>query len=268
MNRPALAGFRPEPLEQAARHWSFDAVRGRVRLAASIESLSSDLRPDSSPRHDQTTTNSCVAQALIKALEIKRIQHNGRSAHIDLSRLTLYYLARELMDPSETARDDGTFVSMGAEVLRRFGVCAEVDWPFRPEQLYTAPSWRAMRNAYTHKIQAWYRISSIGEDRVEDVITNLAVGNPVVFGTSVDDGWVDYQAGQVLGPLRRPAIGRHATVIVGWQPGLQGGVFLGENSWGTSWGDDGFYYLSPDVVASAESSDYVIVAGGWEEWAR
>lgn len=272
---PNLSGFRPEPADLAEQHWSFSTVRTRVLEAigksgaslGAIDALASDLRPYSSPRHNQLSTSSCVANAVVKALEIKRIMKYGREAHVDLSRLALYYVGRELMGPEETRHDDGMYVPMAADALRRYGICREEDWPFDEAKLFTSPTWRAMRKAYVHKINSWFRIGSTGIDRVGDVIASLAAGNPVPYGTVVGDNWLNYGPGEVLQKIDGAIRGRHATVLVGWQPELYGGVFIGENSWGTTWGDDGFYYIAPEVIGGLESSDFIAMAGGWEDWA-
>lgn len=262
----ALGGFRPEPEVLQARHWRFSSVRDRVMGQLDMSTyLGSDLRPHSSPRHDQRSTNSCVPQSIVKALEIKRIQKYGHGAHVDLSVSALYYLARELMLPPETEHDEGTYLSVAADCLRRFGVCMEADWPFEEHRLFDAPSWRAMRRAYVNKISAWYRIDSSGTDRVNDVIVNLAIGNPVPWGTVVGDNWLNYASGEVLGKVDGVVRGRHATTLVGWDPSLHGGVFIGENSWGP-WGDNGFYLIAPEVIAAVESSDFIAMAGAWEGW--
>jgi hypothetical protein len=116
-----------------------------------------------------------------------------------------------------------------------------------------------MRKAYLHKITAFYKIRSTGQDRVAAVIQCLRAGNPVVFGTATGDNWHGYAKGQVLG-LPAKETGRHATVLLGYT----GGRFIGENSWGTGWGDNGFYLMDPAVVASPESSDFWVPQAGFE----
>ena len=248
-----LAGFRPEP--DNPKHWGFeDRLRPKMRI---VESGDVDLRPFTSPRHNQRRTNSCVANAAVKALEIKRIQ--AGEPHVDLSRLAVYYLARELMVPTETHLDQGTYVSHAFDALRRFGVPPEEAWPFDTDKINTPPSWRAMRKAYVHKIAAFYRIRSTGQDRVEAVRDALRAGNPVVFGTATGKNWKNYDKGDVLGsPGRRT--GAHATVLIG----CQGDRIIGENSWGEGWGDDGFYLMDPAVIASSDSSDFWVPQSGWE----
>lgn len=255
MSNELVGGFRPEP--DNPKHWSFESqLRSKMPQQAPGDV---DLRPFTTPRHHQRSTSSCVAQATVKALEIKRVQQHGREAHIDLSRLAVYYLARELMTPPECTKDEGTYVSHAFDVIRRFGVPPEADWPWDPKQLYTPPSWRAMRKAYLHKITAFYKIRSTGQERVQAVIECLRAGNPVVYGTEVGDNWQDYKAGQVL-HLPAKSTGRHATVLLGYV----GGVFLGENSWGTGWGDDGFYRMAPEVIAAPVSSDFWVPQAGFE----
>ena len=256
-----LNGFRPEP--ESAKYWWYED-KLKDRMSASQGTGDVDLRPFSSPRHNQVSTSSCVANAVVKALEIKRIMEHGHEGHIDLSRLVVYYLARELMFPPETNKDAGTYISLGFDVIRRFGVPPEADWPFHQDKLFTPPSWRAMRKAYLHKIDSFFKIRSTGSDRVDEVVRCLQAGNPVVFGTTVGDNWRRYRKDQVLS-LPEDATGRHATVLVG----VQNGTFLGENSWG-GWGDNGFYRMDPEVIASDDSKDFWVPVAGYEfgEWEK
>ncbi len=252
-------GFREEPDDP--KHWGFeDGLRAKmVRISAGDV----DLRPLTSPRHNQRGTSSCVAQATVKALEIKRIQAKGPDAHIDLSRLAVYWMARNLMFPKETGEDGGTYISLAFDAMRRYGVPPEADWPWDTSKIFDAPSWGAMRKAYVSKIDSFYKIRSTGQKRVDMVVEALQGGNPVVFGTNVDSSWNRYKKGQVLKPVSNDdKSGRHATVIIG----IENGVFIGENSWGSRWGDDGFYLMDPAVIASDVSKDLWVPQGGFETY--
>ncbi len=250
-----------------------------------------DLRRFSpSRRHNQLQTNSCVANSMTRALENKRIQKayysilstgtaeaaalaQAQAQHVALSRLALYYLSREEMDPPETDKDEGTIVSIAAELLRTFGLSREAAdpsnpadtafWPFDITRLFVPPSWKAMRDAAVHKISAWSRITSSGSSRVDDVIAALSAGNVVVFGTQIGKNWQQYDGSSVIQPVVGTPEGGHATMLCGWDPS---GFFWDENSWGDDWGDDGFCRVSPDVIAGEQTSDLVVVQGGWEPW--
>jgi C1A family cysteine protease len=254
-----LNGYRDEP--ENDKLWSYeDQLRDRMTAGVSGDV---DLRPFTSPRHDQRSTSSCVGNSVVKALEIKRIMKHGHEAHVDLSRLAVYYLARELMFPPETHIDNGTYISHAFDALRRFGAPTEADWPWDTGKVLSPPSFMAMRNAYLHKIESFYRIRSRGEERVEEVIRCLRAGNPVVFGTYVNPTWYGVGKDHLLMPVsKNEADGRHATVLVGWVDGK----FVGENSWGTGWGDDGFYYMDPSVIADDGSRDFFVAQAGWEEY--
>lgn len=267
-------GWLPE--DDKPEHWSYEDKLKPLLVTSAVMELpvgsqytdgdgNVDLRPFSSPVHSQRHTSSCVAQSVVKALEIKRIM--AGKPHVDLSRLAVYYLARELMFPMRTNADKGTFISLACDVLRRWGVCPEADWPWDLQKIYTPPSWMAMRKAYLGKIQAFYKIRSTGNDRVDEVRRCLQAGNPVVFGTEVGAAWALYRSYNPLKeePLTIPTIktGRHAICIVGYQGN---GNFIIENSWGENWGHGGFGYLAPEVIASDKSDDFWLIQGGWEEY--
>ena len=265
-----LGGHLPDPHDDASMrgYWDFAALKPNLAPAPG----DADLRPYSSPRHDQGQTGSCVAQSVVKALENLERQRLCRQRgispsqlrpgdHHNLSVLALYYLCREKMQPSRVREDKGTYISLACDCLRLFGVCTEEEWPFNPARVFEAPSILAMREAYDHKISAYYRIKTAGQDLVADVIAALRANHPVVYGTEVGDNWMNYRAGDIL---RRPvrSEGGHATHLVGWDQ--RRGAFIGENSWGTRWGDDGFYLIAPEVIADPSSRDFWVITGSWE----
>jgi|APSaa5957512622_1039677.scaffolds.fasta_scaffold15847_2 C1A family cysteine protease len=252
-------GFRDEP--DSPDHWGFeDKLRSRMVQTTPGDV---DLRPFTSPRHNQGGTNSCVAQATCKAVEIKRIMAKGHEAHIDLSRLAVYWFARNLMLPKETHLDDGTFVSHAFDAMRRFGVPTEDAWPWDRRRVSDVPTWSAMRQAYVSKIDSFYKIRSTGVKRVDMIVEALQAGNPVVFGTNTNSSWQRYKAGDVLQTVKdRDKTGRHATCLVG----IKDGKFIGENSWGSGWGDDGFYLMAPDVLADEVSHDFWVPQVGFETY--
>jgi hypothetical protein len=243
-------GWIPDP---PANYYAYTAPENRRK------SLLSDLRPFSISRHDQGNTASCVAQAVVKALEIKRVMQLGKDAHVDLSRMQLWSMSREMMDPPRNRGDSGTYISFACDCLRRFGIAPEVDWPFDMDKIAMSPSWRSMRHAYCHRITTYRRITSTGQQRVQDCIAALAAGEPVVFGTVIGSNWFDYKPGTVLN-IPTDDVGHHATVLEGWG----GAYFFDENSWSRNWGMDGYCYLDPDVIASPDSNDFWTIQRGVE----
>jgi C1A family cysteine protease len=50
-------------------------------------------------------------------------------------------------------------------------------------------------------------------------------------------------------------LGGHAVAVVGYNDNLNGGRFICRNSWGTGWGDRGYFYMPYQVIANANMSD-------------
>jgi C1A family cysteine protease len=250
-----LGGHRPDPPNKIYIPFS------KSQLTASTLTNSfnkeSDLRPFCSPIRNQGQTSSCVSQATIKALEIKLIQKFGFSKFLPLSVADLYYGARDEMDPKETNVDEGTHISIACDVLRRFGVCRESTHPFNQSNIFIPPPILATREARLNRISGHFKIDSIGQQRVNDVILNLAAGNPVVYGTAVGDNWAAYnQYSKPLSKTLNPK-GFHATTLLGYKNGW----FIGANSWDKTWGFSGFYFIDPAVIADSDASqDFWIIA--------
>ena len=257
-----LGGWQPDPPNKT--YLRFDKNTLALSPNSNIQYKSGDdvdLRPYTSPRHSQKSTSSCVAQSLVKALEIKRIIKHGHANHIDLSVLDLYYKTRERMIPSMVDIDAGTYISTGCDILREVGVCRESVHPFSVSRVNERPPVMAFREARLNRITSHFKIKSLGQERLDDIIFNLKAGNPVVFGTTVGEDWKAYRGGS--NPLRvetRP-VGGHAMTCIGFINGL----FVIENSWG-SWGEDGFGYVDPSVFTHASTRDVWVIIDGSEGW--
>ena len=257
-----LNGWVPDPLNR--KYLSFDRSVLSL-LPGKVEYLNDDdvdLRPYTSPRHNQRSTSTCVAQSVIKALEIKRIIEHGHENHVDLSVLDLYYGARERMTPSKVKEDSGTHICLACDVLRDLGVCRDEMHPFSTSNLFKKPSVMASREGRLNRISKHFKIKTYGNHRLDDIIFNLKAGNPVVFGTAVGTDWTSYKGGkEPLGVESNPK-GRHAICCVGFVDGL----FIIENSWSESWGSDGFGFLTPEAIKHPSTKDLWVIVNGSEAW--
>jgi hypothetical protein len=164
------------------------------------------------------------------------------------------------MFPSETDKDEGSQISLIAQSIMEDGICHDSIWTFDESKIFLAPSILADREAYLNKISGHARISSSGDNRLQDIRDNLSVLNPVVFGTEVGQAWMDYRNGSEPLGTCTDVKGRHAICCVGYVNGL----FIIENSWGSGWGYDGFCFVKPEVLASNASADFWIIIEGSE----
>lgn len=214
----------------------------------------SDLRPFSEFRENQRATNSCVAQSVTKALEVRRA-FRGHSSH-QLSALWLYFATRQRMNPPETHLDEGTFIWLACDTIRKIGAASETVWPWNVDMLHTSPPMKTARDAYMNRITRHRKIKTGGDLRLRAIKTALADGCPVVWGCDVGANWTMYKGTTALEPCPADrALGGHATVLLGWD----GKNFIGENSWGRAWGDGGFFYATEKLIAHHRSFDFWVI---------
>jgi len=249
-------GYIPEPPNP--KHWKTERVYGAA-FSTILPGLGVDLgkpvdmRELSPVRHDQGEAGTCVANAAAKAVEVKTLRETG--SYKDLSRLAIYFLARELMVPSRTQEDYGTYISLGFDAIRRFGAPLEKDWPYHLQKLYTSPDWGVMLKAHKNRLDGFFKLESGGDELLKEVHHQLSLGRPVVFGTGVDKSLLRYRKGQTLhAPLEAAIEGYHAMTILGWT----GSQWIIENSWGPDWGDNGFALADKDYLLGETASEFWI----------
>jgi len=207
-----------------------------------------DLRPKCSPVSDQGEMNSCVAFAVIGAMEyLENVQNNST---ISLSQQFVFY--NERMLEGTTATDSGTYIEDGINVITEYGACELSLCPYNQDNLYTKPSVEAYADAVKRKALRYSRVS---QDQTS-VMTSLANGYPVIFGFlaySSFESQVVAQSGIVPMPdPKETMVGGHCVCIVGYDLNTQ--MFLIRNSWGASWGISGYcwmpfaYVLNPSLA--------------------
>ena len=88
-----------------------------------------------------------------------------------------------------------------------------------------------------------YYVSEYGEVKGEaDMMKEIHERGPIVCGVAVPDTFEDYHGGIYEDRSGTTAIG-HAISVVGW--GVENGVkfWIARNSWGTYWGEEGWFRI-------------------------
>lgn len=197
---------------------------------------------------DQGNTESCVAHAIAQGLQVA---HRQLGANVELpSRRFLYWQARgyhggELIDA-------GTYLRTCMRGVVRFGPCSETGCPWDPRLINRSPGWPAYRAAFDGAgLRGYYRVSE-GDDRLDEIRRAIATGIPVAFGTRVSDAFKRFGGtGTVTRPSSSSAVGGHAMLVVGYEPGR----FRVVNSWGQYWGDRGCAWLDDAYLDWSETRD-------------
>jgi C1A family cysteine protease len=249
MFTPKLGGWRKD--EESIKDLKFDDLK--FKLSANADYV--DLRRMCSPIEKQLQLSSCVANAVVGGLELLLRERSGDNT--DLSRLFIYYNSR-LMN-GEQDKDEGTYNHLAMGVLSSLGSCPEELCKYEVENVFTRPSWKAYRHAHVNRVDKYYRISSTGTARIQDIKIALTAHFPVVFGCIVDDEFVKTNSsGFVNMPIEpRTGTGGHAMLIVGFNQTH----FIVRNSWGELWGDNGYCYIPFDYLDATNANDFWVMTG-------
>ncbi len=211
---------------------------GLIERPASV-----DLSASCSPVENQRAVGSCVANAIVGALEYHQII-KGESLR-DLSRLFVYYNARRLAGTER--QDTGSSRRKALASVLAWGVCPEAMWPYQTAMVNESPT----RDCYT-AAQKFLGIEFAELDHGDAVKDALASGLPVVFGmgTPHQGLMIDGGRGKTLRPPAdgswEPSAGGHAMLIVGYDDNRN--AFLVRNSWGSEWGIDGHIWIDYDAM--------------------
>lgn len=218
-----------------------------------------DLRNICSAVEDQGSTGSCVANAIVGALEMH--QRKARLPVTDLSRLFLYYNARALAKNEE--KDSGSFIHHGMAALMAFGICEERMWPYLEPMFTTRPTEACYENATRYEAVQFARTP-----RGRSALAALAQGLPVAFGMSIPGNCyrVAGETGVMPMPEELPDPGQpsgHAMLLVGYD--LAKEAYLVRNSWGTRFGENGYCWIPFKVMDAWSRPDHFWTVGAIEQ---
>jgi hypothetical protein len=206
-----------------------------------------DLRSYCSPIEDQGNLGSCTGQAIAGAIELLN-KRAGRS--LDVSRLFIYYYERLL--EGTVNYDNGAYIRDGIKACYTYGAPLESLWPYIISKFRAQPSSAAIIDALKRKVTLYQRIAD--HTGCLDSITN---GYPVVIGFTVYSSFESStvaRTGVMPYPntVKERILGGHAVLLVGYDKTRQ--VYIARNSWGTSWGDSGYFYIPFQVIQNSSMS--------------
>ena len=206
-----------------------------------------DLRDENMPPiYNQDKLSSCTGNAIAAAIHY--IISKSEYDDIEPSRLFIYYNERLLED--NTGQDAGAYLYDGIKSVATFGVCDETLWPYDINMVNVKPSQKCYEWAFTEISTKYFMIDSNNTNDIKNV---LASGYPVLCGIMVYESFKNdsaTQTGNISTPnvKKEKLLGGHAICIVGYDDNKQ--AFIVRNSWGTTWGDNGYCYIPYDYIAN------------------
>ncbi|MBD3414304.1 MAG: hypothetical protein GF421_07740, partial [Candidatus Aminicenantes bacterium] len=254
-----------------------DAIPGAAYIQSlGQEPLSADSHTNLAylpPVDTQGSQGSCVAWAV--AYYYKSYQENkedNRTGEAEKS------LAQNLFSPAfmynmiHAQYDRGAYFSDAFRVLNDFGCASLADMPYDDSDYQTWPDESDFENAVSQRTQCSsgeYYYQYMGSDSDLNQIKQLVLdGKLVVFGIYVYpnfDSISSYDNTYTIADQSGSSRGGHAQTIVGFDDNKVTndgtGAFRVVNSWGTGWGDNGFYWMSYEAIKA--SSD---LSQGYAYW--
>jgi C1A family cysteine protease len=229
-----------------------------------------DLRESCSPIENQLNLGSCSAHAGMGIVEY--FERKAFGNHIDGSRLFLYKTTRNLMG---VTGDTGAWLRNVMGALTLCGVPAEKYWPYtdKTPDFDEEPTAFAYAVADNYEVVSYFCHDPQGQSTdpagvLASVKTWLAAGIPSMFGFY---GFPSFDNTNVKGGIPYPCPGEqsqwgHAIVAVGYDDALKisntkckkqtTGALLIRNSWGVTWGDNGYGWLPYQYVLNKLALDF------------
>lgn len=233
--RQAGRGFVPSPADDR------DYV-----LSASAPIVEKTVMYATTPIRDQGQRATCVGFSSCAVKEYFDNQERGTTNIFSPNHL--YWMCKQQDGLPE---DQGTYFRLGMKMLLETGVAPESDWPYSVPPAPVPDVSRMTVDAAPQKINSYARLNS-----VESMVASLMLNGPFVLGLIVTEGW--YTDAAINTGMIDPSIaaapndGGHAVAIIGYDADKR--LFKVKNSWGTSYGDKGYVYLTRDWVANPQNA--------------
>ena len=221
-----------------------------------------DLTDEFPAPGNQGSQNSCIGWAVAYALKSHQ-EETARHWGLDTDEhlFSPSYIYNQLCHGS----DNEIALALALDLIKEQGVCTLASFPYNAHDYVTQPTEEQKKEAALYAASAWHTIH--GTDSIKK---RLSEGDGVIIAIDLyPDFYNISEADPVYDILYGSVKGYHAVCLVGYDDNKQcyGGVkgaFKFINSWGTSWGLDGYGWISYDMLSYGEVGrgyGYIVDAG-------
>lgn len=179
---------------------------------------------------------------------------------IQLSPLFIYYNQRYIA--GTIGCDSGASIRDALKVIERLGVCKEDMYPYTTDYYNDRPTNDAYKYAYDNKYPIQYCKLKLS---LENIMKGLSLNFPIIFGFTVYESFI-HKDTERTGVMPEPKngekiVGYHSVLVVGYD--IHRKHLLCMNSWGSSWGQEGFFWMPFSFVNERNCGDPWIVSNSY-----
>ena len=139
----------------------------------------------------------------------------------------------------------GTYVSYGLDLIKNQGVCSWSEMPYTDVECSTQPNATQKQAASAHKFTTW---ATVNKTDLTNIKTLLSMKLPIIIGITVDQSFYNMSStGWVWKSHSGKVYGGHAICVIGYDDAKQ--AFKVQNSWGSSWGSNGYFWIDYSFFA-------------------
>lgn len=247
---PHVYSWRPSPPD--SRNFPTEVSDEQVAAApAEYDPRTSGSRPSVV---NQFQIGSCTANAFRTAL-LRALLQAG-SAVGEISRLHIYGGERTI--EGTFPEDSGAIGHDSFKFARKQGVAPEGAWPYEEGQTFASAE--LYKNAEASSGKQRIKQYSHPHPDAETFKAVLSSGKYICFGFSVYESFESAEvakSGIVPLPKRgEKLLGGHEVCAVGYVNHEGSLYFICQNSWGTEWGQDGFFLMPEAYLFGYGTSDW------------
>lgn len=213
-----------------------------------------DLKPLMPPPLDQLNLGSCALNAASNCIRYLLKKQNLQEWQP--SRLYLYYNTRVLIEKSKPDEDTGVSIRDVCKSLSKYHSCPETMWPYIITKFSEIPPIETYNEANLHK-KIKYAYVPLNLNSIKHVLSD---NNPIIIGIQLYDSFKSDEVAKTgIVPIpnteTETLMGGHAMLCVGYCD--ESKLFTILNSWGDSWGSEGYCYIPYDYILDPKlSSDF------------
>ena len=198
--------------------------------------VSIDLRPTFGAIRDQGSRPTCVAFAVSDVHAVARGRYDPLSAE------HIFYHA--VQRTPGTDPEEGVSLPTILEALEQDGQSREAGWPYLLGLPSDLSNWKPPSTA----TPVFKRASLMGASTTKTITDHLDAGRPVAVTLLISEAFCEAEHGIIRFRAKDTDVDWHGVIAVGYADEGKKRLILIRNSWGASWGLNGYAWVETDYL--------------------